>query len=232
MKFKSDLIEGTIQNRYKRFFADIKLPSGEVVIAHCPNTGSMKTCWEPGWKAFITSSDDPKRKLKYTLELIQNEMGYISVNTGVANKIVKEALEAGIIKEVSEYKKIRPEQNIFDSRLDFLLQQDGLPNAYIEVKNVTLKGPNEMALFPDSVSTRGQKHLRDLIKIKEAGHRAIMLYLVNRSDVNSFAPAADIDPEYTRLLKAANKAGVEILAYQTEITTEYIKVNKKVDIQL
>ncbi|MFT6632928.1 MAG: sugar fermentation stimulation protein A [Bacteriovoracaceae bacterium] len=232
MQFKSKLIKAKIHKRYKRFLSDIELENGDMVCAHVPNTGSMTTCWAPGWDVYITHSDDPKRKLKYTLELTHNGETFICVNTGMTNKIVKEALELGIVKELKEYSEIKPEKKIYDSRLDFYLTGDGLLDAYVEVKNVTLLGEKKKALFPDSVSTRGQKHLTDLIKIKKDGHRAVMLYVLNRTDVDSFQPAKDIDPKYAELVKEAKEAGVEILAYQCEISTEEIILKKKIKVNL
>ncbi len=232
MKFKDPLIKTKIIKRYKRFLSDLELSTGEIINAHVPNTGSMKTCWEPGWTAFVTKNDDPKRKMKYTWEITDTGEALICVNTNLPNKIVKEALENGQIREVSEYKTVISEKKVLDSRIDFFLQQEGLPDVYLEVKNVTLKGPQREALFPDAVSTRGQKHLRDLIELKKQGNRAIMLYLINRTDVDKFSPAADIDPEYARLLVEAQKAGVEILPYQTQITPEEIVVSNKVDYSL
>ena len=223
---------GIIHKRYKRFLSDIELDNGEIVNAHVPNTGSMTTCWEPGWKVYVTHTDNPKRKLKYTLELTHNGEGLICVNTSLTNKIVKEALEKELIPELTGYKTIKPEQKIFDSRLDFFLDDPHKTPTYVEVKNVTLLGPNNTALFPDSVSTRGQKHLKDLMKIKEQGQRAVMLYVINREDVNSFSPAKDIDPTYAQLLSEAKAVGVEILAYQTKLTTDEITLNKAIKVQL
>ncbi len=232
MKYKTKLIEATILKRYKRFLSDIELKSGEIVCAHVPNTGSMTSCWEPGWKAYLTHSDDPKRKLKYTLELTHNGESLISINTGMTNKLVKEALDNKVIKELSAYSEIKAEQKVLDSRLDFFLTNENLPDAYVEVKNVTLKQDSNRALFPDAVSTRGQKHLKDLIELKSMGHRAVMLYVVNRTDVKSFEPAIEIDPTYSKLLLEAKKAGVEILAYQSEITIEEIKIKKPIKVIL
>lgn len=232
MKFKSKLIKAKILKRYKRFLSDIELSSGEVVCAHVPNTGSMKTCWEPGWTVYLSKTDDPKRKLKYTLELLHNGESFISINTSMTNKIVKEALEQGTISEFKKYKTIKPEQKILDSRLDFFLTEEGQKDTYIEVKNVTLLGEENRALFPDAVTTRGQKHLKDLIQIAESGKNACMLYLVNRQDVKSFSPAKDIDSEYSSILKEAKEKGVQILAYQTAITTDEISVSKKLPIKL
>ncbi len=232
MKFKNKLIPGTIRKRYKRFLSDIELSSGEVITAHVPNTGSMKTCWEPGWKVYLSQSDDPKRKLKYTLEMTNNGQTNICVNTAMTNKLVREALEQKNITELEAYNEIRPEKKVHDSRLDFYLTQEGLVDAYVEVKNVTLLGKNQTALFPDSVSTRGQKHLKDLIKLKEEGHRSVMLYIVNREDVTKFAPAKDIDPEYAKLLKEAYRKGVEVLAYQCDLSADKIEITHKIEVIL
>ena len=232
MKFPKKLIKATILKRYKRFLSDIKLDSNEIVCAHVPNTGSMTKCWAENWDAYISKSDDPKRKLKYTLELTHNGQSFICVNTGIANKIAKEALEKGVIKELADYKNIKPEQKILDSRLDFYLTGDDLVDAFVEVKNVTLKDDKTTALFPDAVTTRGQKHLVDLMKIKEMGHRAVMLYVVNREDVSSFSPAIDIDPKYSQLLKEAKDAGVEILAYQALINENEIRLVKSLPVKI
>ncbi len=232
MEFKTKLIKAIIHKRYKRFLSDIELPDGTLVVAHVPNTGSMTTCWEPGQEAWLTPNNNPKRKLKYTLEMTNNGETLISVNTSMTNKLVKEALENKVIKELSDYSTIIPEQKIYDSRIDFLLQQEGLKDTYVEVKNVTLKGDGEIVLFPDSVTTRGQKHLKDLLKIKESGLGAAMLYIVNREDVSVFKPADHIDPEYGKLLREADKGGVEILAYQSSLTPESISVVRKIKVEL
>ena len=232
MKFPKKLIKATILKRYKRFLSDIKLDSNEIVCAHVPNTGSMTKCWAENWDAYISKSDDPKRKLKYTLELTHNGKSFICVNTGIANKIAKEALENGVIKELADYQNIKPEQKILDSRLDFYLTGEDMADAFVEVKNVTLKDDKTTALFPDAVTTRGQKHLVDLMKIKKMGHRAVMLYVVNREDVSSFSPAIDIDPKYSQLLKEAKDAGVEILAYQALINESEIKLVKSLPVKI
>jgi len=232
MKFEKSTT-GTIQKRYKRFLSDITLDDGEQINAHVPNTGSMTQCWGEDWKVLVTKSDNPKRKLAYTLELTNNGHTWISVNTSRTNKLVHEALEGSKIKELLGYKSIRAEKKIFDSRLDFFLSEhDNKADAYLEVKNATLTDNEGTCLFPDSVSTRGQKHLIDLMKIKETGTRAIMLYVVNREDVDSFSPASQIDPEYARLLKEAAKKGVEVLAYQSKINDKEIYIDKKIKVNI
>tara|TARA_B100001971_G_C18268046_1_gene596805 strand:+ start:261406 stop:262104 length:699 start_codon:yes stop_codon:yes gene_type:complete len=232
MKFEKPVYEGIIEKRYKRFLSDITLKSGEFVHAHVPNTGSMTNCWAQGWKVLVTYHDDPKRKMQYTLEATHNGKTWIGVNTSRTNKIVKEALELELIKELKGYKSIKPEAKVLESRIDFYLSEHkSKENCYVEVKNVTLND-GDKALFPDAVSTRGQKHLKDLIQLKAEGFRACMLYLINRSDVISFSPATDVDPEYARLLKEAKSAGVEILAYQTKISKKEIILTDKIKVKI
>lgn len=232
MNYKDTQI-GIITNRYKRFLSDITLANGECINAYVPNTGAMTTCWEKGWKVLISKSDNPKRKMPYTLELTHNKKTWICVNTSITNKLVQEALDSNTINELKGYESIQPEKKICDSRLDFYLSNHPThSDAYVEVKNVTLLGEDNTALFPDSISTRGQKHLKDLIKIKESGLRAVMLYVVNREDADSFSPAIKIDSKYAELLKEANSKGVEILVYQSKISETEIKIYKKLKVKL
>lgn len=231
MKLDAPYHIGTILRRYKRFFADIKLESGEEIIAHVPNTGRMTSCLEPGWKCLVTQNDDPKRKLKYTLELTHNGSTWIGVNTNRTNKIVYEALTKGSIPEFKNTGIIKKEVTIGDSRIDFCLEEAN-KKIFIEVKNVTLKEDNNY-LFPDAVSTRGQKHLRELINIAQMkNHQAYMLYLIQREDANIFSAAKDVDPEYAKLLKEAQKNGVKILAYQCKISPSELSVDKKVKVNI
>lgn len=232
MKFQEPLVKGKILKRYKRFLADIELENGEVITAHTANTGSMKTCWEPGWSVLLSFHDNPKRKLKYSLELTNNGDTWICVNTSLPNKIAVEGIQAGVVKELKGYSTIKPEAKIGKSRIDILLSNDGEDPCYVEVKNVTLLGDKERGIFPDAVSTRGQKHLEELMGLVDQGIRAAMLYVINREDVSSFGPADDIDPKYGELLRQAQKKGVEILAYQCKITPDEIKLAKKVPVKL
>ena len=240
MKFLTPLKEGTILKRYKRFLADIQLPSGEVITAHTANTGSMKTCWEPGWKAIISFHDNPKRKLKYSLEMTHNGKTWIGINTSLPNKLAKEAIENGLIKELKGYPFIKPEVKTGDSRIDLLLSKEKDADTkkdqfFVEIKNVTLKGDDHQkkaALFPDAVSTRGQKHIQELIRLHKEGYNAALLFIVQREDVDYFAPAKEIDPVYSKLLKKANEEGVLILAYQCSMSKKEIIINRSIPVKL
>lgn len=232
MKFESELVPGNILKRYKRFLADIELESGEVITAHTANTGSMKTCWEPGWSVLLSYHDNPKRKLKYSLELTNNGESWIGVNTSLPNKIAIEGIQSGVVSELTGYENLKPEAKIGKSRIDILLSNGDEDKCYVEVKNVTLKGEHGVALFPDGVSTRGQKHLEELIQLKEQGIRACMLFVVNREDVESFAPADDIDPVYGDLLRQAEQAGVEILVYRCQVSPQGIKLHQRIEASL
>lgn len=231
MKFTTSLQEGKIQNRYKRFFADIEMPSSEMVVAHVPNTGSMKTCWEPGWQALVSQNDDPKRKLKYTLEMISNGKSWIGVNTSWPNKLAVEAIKAGVISELADYENIQPEKKVGLSRIDLFLTSPNLPDCYVEIKNVTM-AQDQTAIFPDAVSERGQKHLRELMELKKTGHRCCMLYIVQREDVKLFKPADEIDPQYGKLLRQAHQEGVEVLVYQCSLSRKEIVIDRTVPFQL
>ena len=223
MKWDSPLVEGLILKRYKRFLADIKLNDQEIV-AHVPNTGSMQSCWEPNWRCALSKSNNPNRKMPYTLELIHNGETWIGVNTGNANKLAKIWLQNGLIKGLEGYKTVIPEKKIGESRVDFFLEDHpSHPACYVEVKNVTLKLEGK-AQFPDSVSERGQKHLRELIQIKKSGLRACMLFIIQREDVQEFSPAASIDKNYAKLLKEAQEAGVEIFVQQCKMDLDELKL--------
>ncbi len=231
MQFDKKIIPGKILKRYKRFLADIELKDGEVITAHTANTGSMKTCWEPGWKVLVSHHDDPKRKLKYSLEMTNNGDTWIGVNTSLPNKLAKEAIENGTIKELQGFENIRPEYKVGKSRIDLLLSK-GDYKCFVEVKNVTMHGGDDLAVFPDGVTERGQKHLKELITLKKEGHRAVMLFIVQREDVNRFAPAKEIDPIYSDLLKQAFDQGVEILPYQCELNEKGVEVKRLLPFEL
>ena len=231
MKWSEPLIQATILKRYKRFLSDIDLGSS-VITAHVPNTGSMQSCWEPNWKCALSVSKNPTRKMPHTLELTHNGETWIGVNTGNANKLAKIWLTENLLPELAGYTIVVPEKKIGESRVDFYLEgHPSAPACYVEVKNVTLK-LGGIAQFPDSVSERGQKHLRELMQIKKSGLRAAMLFVVQREDVDLFSPAASIDPEYARLLKEAHNSGVEIFVYQCRMGLEELSLGQKLPIEL
>ncbi|MFZ4714294.1 MAG: DNA/RNA nuclease SfsA [Bacteriovoracaceae bacterium] len=231
MKFEIPLTPGTMIKRYKRFLSDIRLENGEIVCAHVPNTGSMSTCWEEGWKVMLSKSTNPDRKLPYTLEMTHNGQTWIGVNTGNPMKMAVEALENKIISELVQYPTIKKEVKIGDSRIDLLLSH-GEEQCYVEIKNVTLLGDHKQALFPDAVSERGTKHLKELMNLKKQGIEAAMLYIIQREDIESFAPAAKIDPMYAEHLRMAKEHGVQILTYICSLSPEEIKITKKVPFDL
>ena len=225
----SPYLEGKLIKRYKRFLADIELSTGEIITAHCPNTGPMIGVSTPGSLVLISKSDNPKRKLAYTWEAIEvndNQPIWVGVNTSLPNKVIKLALEQKILPELAErYARFRPEVPYGQdkkSRIDFLLTGDNSqPSIYVEVKSVTL-AQGKIALFPDTVTTRGQKHLRELIALIPKA-RPVMLYFINRGDCDTFAPGDRYDPEYGTLLREAIAAGVEILPYRFEITPQGVR---------
>jgi len=229
MEFTKSLIKGKLVKRYKRFFIDIKL-SKEIVTAHCPNTGSMKGLLDAGNEVYISKNDDPKRKLKYTLEIIKAKNKLIGVNTHFANKIAQHGLSNNLIKEVANSDSIKPE--VFfneETRFDFLIEKKK-QKIFIEVKNVTLCRDNEIAEFPDSVTTRGSKHLKTLIEAIKKGYKSYLLFLVQIQNVENFKIAKDIDKEYYENYLLAKKAGVIFLAYRCKISSKEIKIEKKIKI--
>ena len=219
------LLTGKLIKRYKRFLADIELETGEIITAHCPNTGPMIGNCTPGSLVQVSPSNNPKRKLAYTWEMIQINSTWVGVNTAMPNRVVKLVLEQKLLPELaSRYSNIRsevPYGKDKKSRVDFLLTGESLPPIYVEVKSVTLSKGNT-ALFPDTVTTRGQKHLRELTAL--VGEAIpIMLYFINRHDCDRFAPSDSCDPKYAQLLREAVSQGVEILPCRFEITPEGIK---------
>lgn len=230
MKFQDKLIKGSFKKRYKRFFADVELDNGEIVVSHCPNTGSMKGLLDFD-NAYISHVDDPKRKLKYTLQFIEKGNVRVGVNTHLTNHVAIEGVKEGLIEELKEFKELKPEVKYGsqNSRIDILLTEHDDTLHYVEVKNTTL-AEGTTARFPDAVTTRGQKHLQELTEMVEAGHKATMLYVVNRNDCENFSTATDIDPEYTKLLKIAVNAGVQVLAYSCILNDEEIIIDKKINV--
>jgi sugar fermentation stimulation protein A len=229
MEFTKSLIKGKLVKRYKRFFVDVKL-SKEIVTAHCPNTGSMKGLLDAGNEVYISKNDDPKRKLKYTLEIIKAKNKLIGVNTHFANKIAQHGLSTNLIKELANSDSIKPE--VFfnkETRFDFLIEKKK-QKIFVEVKNVTLCRNKEIAEFPDSVTTRGSKHLKTLIEAIKKGYKSYLLFLVQIQDVENFKIAKDIDKEYYENYLLAKKAGVIFLAYRCKISSKEIKIEKKIKI--
>ncbi len=218
------LIPGRLIKRYKRFLADIELETGEIITAHCPNTGPMTGVSVPDSLVRVSKSDNPKRKLAYTWEMIQIDSTWVGTNTAIPNRVVKLALKQKLFPELADrYDRVRsevPYGKDKKSRVDFLLSGENRPDIYIEVKSVTLSNGN-LALFPDTVTTRGQKHLvelRDLVP----DTKAVMLYFINRGDCDRFSPSDTCDPRYGELLREAVAKGVEVLPYRFEITPEGI----------
>ena len=220
MRFQTPLVPARLIRRYKRFLADIRLEDGAEAVAHCANPGSMMGLAEPGTRIWVEPNDDPRKKLKFGWRLVDHENGHFTgVDTGLPNRALRAALQAGEIAELAGYDSVRPEQKYGEnSRIDFLLSGAGLPDAYVEVKSVTLSRAPGVAEFPDSVTARGAKHLGELAKMAQAGHRAVLFYLVQRTDAQAVRVAADIDPGYARALTAARAAGVTVLSYRADIS--------------
>jgi len=233
MKFHAPLVRGTLVQRYKRFMADVVLDTGETITAHCANSGAMAGLKAPGSVVWLSPAANPDRKLKYSWELIEADGDLVGINTGHPNYIVAEAIRAGAIAPLSGYATLRQEVKYGrNSRIDILLEDDAKPLCYVEVKNVHLRRDGTLAEFPDAVTERGAKHLVELGDMVETGHRAVMLYLVQRMDCDRFAIAADVDPHYDRGLKVARERGVEVLCYACRLTTEEITVDRALAIAI
>jgi sugar fermentation stimulation protein A len=224
------MVFGTLIKRYKRFLADVELEDGSVITVHCPNTGRMTTCAEPGWRVALSDSQNPKRKYRYTWELVHNGDGWICVNTGRANEIAFEAVSNGTIPELAGYAEVIREQTFGNSRFDLLLRTDD-DLCYVEVKSVTLLSADGYYAFPDAVTERGRKHLNELIEVINAGHRAAMLFVIPRSDGTTFRAAHEIDPNYADALKSAEAAGVEIHVWQADVSPEEMVLNRRVEVK-
>jgi sugar fermentation stimulation protein A len=230
MEFQEKLIHGTLIKRYKRFLADVRLDNGEEVTAHCTNSGSMKSCLENGAEVYLTPVSDPKRKTRFTWEMIKINGDWVGINTGNPNKLAFEAILKGEIPGLENYTTVKREVKFGDSRFDVFAKNES-EQCFVEVKNVTLK-EGKFALFPDAVTIRGQKHLKTLVEVKKQGLRAVMLYIVQRTDVEIFAPAVEIDPNYAAALKVAVLAGVEVIAMQAKVTPEKIELAKKLPVEI
>lgn len=229
MLFDRPLVEGRLIRRYKRFLADIQLPEG-VITAACPNTGSLMGCCEPGSRVWLSESDNAARKYRHTWELVEVGRTMVGINTGLPNRLVAEAIASGVIAELAGYATVRREVAFGEegSRVDLVLQGDGREPCYVEVKNVTAAAERGVALFPDCVSDRGARHLRELARLGRQGLRPVQLYCVQRGDVHEVRPADAIDPVYGRTLREAMRAGVEVIAYRARVTPQEIRLAEKI----
>jgi sugar fermentation stimulation protein A len=229
MEFTNSLIKGKLVKRYKRFFVDVKL-NKEIVTAHCPNTGSMKGLLDEGNEVYILKNSNPNRKLKYGLEIVKAQKNLVGINTHFANKIVNHALNNNLIKELKNSDTIKPE--VFynkETRFDFLIEKDN-QKTFVEVKNVTLFRNKNTAEFPDSITSRGSKHLLTLIDAIKEGYKTYLIFLIQIENMENFKIARDIDSEYYKNYLAAKKAGVNFLAYRCKISTNEIVIDKKIKI--
>jgi sugar fermentation stimulation protein A len=230
MKFSQTLVHGRLIKRYMRFLADITLDNGEVVTAHCTNSGSMKSCLETGAEVYLSPVNDPARKTKFTWEMIKINGDWVGINTSNPNTIALEWIRAGIIPGLEGYTTVEREVKFGDSRFDIFAKNE-TEECFVEVKNVTLKEV-DYAMFPDAVTSRGQKHLETLIDVKKSGRRAVMLYVIQRTDVEKFAPAQNIDPDYASKLRKAYDAGVEIIAFQVKVSPDSIDPFRVLEFEL
>ena len=231
MNFENKLIAGRLIKRYKRFFVDVKIKN-KTITAHCPNTGSMYGLLKKGNKVWVTKSDNPNRKLKYTLQIIEDKKSKVGVNTHLTNKIVHHALENNLIKEFDKKFEIKPETKFGNNtRFDFLITQKKF-KAFIEVKNVTLSRIKNLAEFPDAVTSRGLKHINELLKASNMGYKIFILYLIQRNDCKLFKIAEDVDPEYSNSLVKAVKKKLNILCYDCKFLSKGIKLNQKVKFKI
>jgi len=229
MDFPSPLARGTLVSRYKRFFADVVLDDGREVTAHCPNPGAMLGLNAPGLPAWLSRSDDPKRKLAHTLELVEADGGLVGINTMHPNRLVAEALAADAIPEVAGYDVHRREVRYgANSRVDFLLEAPGRPACWLEVKNCHLRRAGTLAEFPDCVAARSTRHLRELTAMVAAGNRAVALIVVQRTDCDGFSACADLDPIFAAGLEAAADAGVEVLVYACAMTPQAVTIDRRI----
>ncbi len=231
MLFDQQLIPAILVRRYKRFLADVELANGELLTVHCPNSGSMQGCSEAGSPVMISRSDNPGRKYPHTLEMVQAGTVWVGINTSLTNKLVREALEKNVVKELGKLDSIIQEvKTSARTRLDFLLERKG-KQIYLEVKNCSL-AENMAAMFPDAVTARGTKHLHELVSLKQKGCMAAVLFCVQRGDTDCFMPAYHIDPVYAEALKKVASEGVMVLAYQADVTPREITIVKKLPVNL
>ena len=229
MLYDPPLVEATLRRRYKRFLADVELPDGQVVVAHCPNSGRMTGCWREGVPCRVTYQPSPRRKLDWTLEQTCMDGVWVMVHTGRTNQIVAEGLEAGVVPDLAGFDALEREVKHGDSRFDLRLRH-GERHTWVEVKNVTLPGPDGAGRFPDAVSARARKHLHHLQALVEAGERAVAFFHVGRGDIRSVAPARDVDPAFGKAFDEARAAGVEMLAWASVIDRDGVRLSHAVPV--
>jgi sugar fermentation stimulation protein A len=235
IRFPAALQEGRLLRRYKRFLADVKLPDGTTVLAHCPNTGAMLGCQAPNARVWLSPADRPGRRCPFTWELVEAETGtLVGVHTGRTNQLAAAAVQAGLVKELGAYTEMQAEVRVPAAgvRFDFVLRGPGLLDYYLEVKNVTAAVTDRRAIFPDAVSERAARHARELAVLRRAGARAGVLFCVQRADVDVVAPADEVDPGYGRALRAAVADGVDVMAIGATVTPEGIWVDRRVSVEL
>ncbi len=230
MIFQKSLVHGFLIRRYKRFLADVKLDNGQEIVAHCTNSGSMNSCLEDEAEVYLTPVDDPKRKTKFTWEMIKINQQWVGINTRMPNVLVFDAIRKNQIKQLPPYQLVKREVKFADSRFDVYAENE-TECCFVEVKNVTMKVGHK-ALFPDAKTKRGLKHLNTLIEVKKQGLRAIMFYVIQRMDVDCFGTANEIDPEYAATLKFAIEQGVEVIAMQAQVTPLEINLIRELPIDL
>jgi sugar fermentation stimulation protein A len=226
------LVVGRLVRRYKRFLADVVLETGEKVTAHCPNTGRMDACCEPGRTVYLSVHDNPKRKYPYTWEIIRMPTSMVGVNTLIGNRLIYRTLEAGVLTEFGDIQTVQREIAVANhSRIDLMLTDQRGSQIYVEVKNCTLV-QNGVAMFPDAVTARGLRHIVELQRLRAAGHRVVMFYFIQRMDAASFKPADHIDPAYGQQLRQAVADGLEVIAYDVSLTTRRIRLNRRLPCEL
>ena len=231
MNFEKTLISGEFIKRYKRFFVDVKI-NNNIITSHCPNTGSMMGLLDEGNKVWLSKSENPKRKLKYTLQIIENKKSKIGINTHLTNKIILDALKRKLIKDFQNTEKIQQEVKFGkNTRFDFMLSHKK-KKTFIEVKNVTLSRRNGIAEFPDAITLRGLKHINELLRASKLGYDIYLLFLIQRNDCKEFSLAKDIDPEYTRCLLKGIKKKLKVLCYDCKLSSKGIKLNRKIKLKL
>lgn len=232
MRFPAAPLEARFVRRYKRFFAEVELESGERLVAHCPNTGSLLGCLAPGGAVWLRDSGNPERQLRFTWQAVRVGDAWVNVDTSLPNRVVAEAAERGLVPELGAYARVRREVAYGTrSRIDLLLEDDARGTCHVEIKSTTLV-EGSTALFPDAVTERGTKHLGELARLARKGQRAVQFFFVNRGDVDSFRPADAIDPEYGRALRRAVAAGVELVAYRTRVETTRLELDAPLAIDL